>query len=225
MTHPFRFGVQIGGALGAREFVDLARRVEGLGYSTLYMPDHFVDTDLAPMVGLSMAAAVTSDLRVSALVFANDYKHPAVLAKEIATLDVLSDGRVDLGIGAGWMQVDYDQLGLPYDRPGVRIARLAEALAVIEEQVRDFAEHGPTEDELDKARKYLIGSYPLRFDTSTKIASQLVNLQLDGLEPSYLDERNGRIAAVSLEDCKHAAKKLLGDGGLLVTMAGRPAGA
>ena len=131
MTHPFRFGVQIGGALGAAEFADLARRVEGLGYSTLYMPDHFVDTDLAPMVGLSVAAAVTTDLRVSALVFANDYKHPVVLAKELATLDVLSEGRVDLGIGAGWMQVDYDQLGLPYDRPGVRIDRLEEALAVI----------------------------------------------------------------------------------------------
>jgi probable F420-dependent oxidoreductase len=95
------------------------------------MPDHFVDTDLAPMVGLSIAAAVTTDLRVSALVFANDYKHPAVLAKEIATLDVLSDGRVDLGIGAGWMQVDYEQLGMPYDRPGLRIDRLEEALAVI----------------------------------------------------------------------------------------------
>ena len=131
MTHPFRFGVQIGGALGATEFAELSRRVEGLGYSTLYMPDHFVDTDLAPMVGLSIAAAVTTDLRVSALVFANDYKHPAVLAKEIATLDVLSDGRVDLGIGAGWMQVDYEQLGMPYDRPGVRIDRLEEALAVI----------------------------------------------------------------------------------------------
>jgi zinc protease len=103
-----------------------------------------------------------------------------------------------------------------------RNERANEALAVIEEQVRDFAEHGPTEDELDKAKKYLIGSYPLRFDTSTKIASQLVNLQLDELEPSYLDERNGRIAAVGLDDCKRAAKKLLGDGGLLVTMAGRP---
>ncbi|MFM7270801.1 MAG: TIGR03621 family F420-dependent LLM class oxidoreductase [Actinomycetes bacterium] len=131
MTRPFRFGVQVGGPLGAREFADLARRIEGLGYSTLYMPDHFVETDLAPMVGLSVAAAVTTTLRVSALVFANDYKHPAVLAKETATLDVLSEGRVDLGIGAGWMQVDYDQLGLPYDRPGVRIDRLEEALAVI----------------------------------------------------------------------------------------------
>ena len=120
---------------------------------------------------------------------------------------------------------EYDHCPMLIGAAATRNERAGEALAVIEEQVRDFAEHGPTEDELDKARKYLIGSYPLRFDTSTKIASQLVNLQLDGFEPSYLDERNGRIAAVGLEDCKHAAKKLLGDGGLLVTMAGRPAGA
>jgi zinc protease len=120
---------------------------------------------------------------------------------------------------------EYDHCPMLIGAAATRNERAAEALAVIEEQVRDFAEHGPTEDELDKARKYLIGSYALRFDTSTKIASQLVNLQLDDLEPSYLDERNGRIAAVGLEDCKHAAKKLLDDGGLLVTMAGRPASA
>jgi zinc protease len=119
---------------------------------------------------------------------------------------------------------EYDHCPMLIGAAATKNERAGEALAVIEEQVRDFAENGPTEDELDKARKYLIGSYPLRFDTSTKIASQLVNLQLDDLEPSYLDERNGRIAAVGFEDCKRAAKKLLGDGGLLVTMAGRPAG-
>jgi probable F420-dependent oxidoreductase len=80
---------------------------------------------------MGMAAAVTKDLRVGALVFDNDYKHPAILAKEIATIDVLSGGRAELGIGAGWMEVDYTALGLPYDRPGVRIDRLDEALQVI----------------------------------------------------------------------------------------------
>ncbi len=120
---------------------------------------------------------------------------------------------------------EYDHCPMLIGAAATRNERAGEALAVIEEQVRDFANQGPTEDELDKAKKYLIGSYALRFDTSTKIASQLVNLQLDGFEPSYLDERNGRIAAVGLEDCKRAAKKLLGDGGLLVTMAGRPTAA
>ncbi len=108
-----------------------ARRIEGLGYSTLFMPDHFIDTRLAPMIGLAMAAEATTTLRVGALVFDNDYKHPAILAKETATIDLLSDGRVELGLGAGWMRVDYDALGLPYDSAGVRIARLEEALAVI----------------------------------------------------------------------------------------------
>ncbi len=95
------------------------------------MPDHFVDTDLAPMVALSFAAAATTTLRIGMLVLGNDYKHPAVVAKEAATLDVLSDGRLEFGLGAGWMTADYDALGLPYDSPGVRIDRLGEALAVV----------------------------------------------------------------------------------------------
>ncbi len=119
---------------------------------------------------------------------------------------------------------EYDHCPMLMGAAATRNERAGEALKVIEEEVRGFAENGPTEDELDKAKKFLIGSYALRFDTSTKIASQLVHLQQDGFEPSYLDERNGRIAAVQMEDCKRAAKKLLGDGGLLVTMVGRPEG-
>jgi probable F420-dependent oxidoreductase len=132
MTQPFRFGVQAGGTHTPDSFAALARRAEELGYSTLYFPDHFVDTELAPMVAMAVAASVTTTLRVGALVFDNDYKHPAVLAKEAATIDVLAGGgRVVLGIGAGWMEVDYTALGLAYDRPGVRIERLEEALAVV----------------------------------------------------------------------------------------------
>jgi len=131
MGKPFRFGIQAGGMHSASSWRELARRAEGSGFETLYMPDHFLETELAPMVGLAVAAEATSTLRVSALVFGNDYKHPAVLAKEIATLDVLSDGRVDLGLGAGWMQTDYAALGIPYDPPGVRVDRLEEALAVV----------------------------------------------------------------------------------------------
>ncbi len=131
MVKNFRFGVQIGGSFNPESFTQTAQRAEELGYSTLYFPDHFIDTELAPMVAMAMAAASTKTLRVGALVFDNDYKHPAILAKEIATIDVLSGGRTELGIGAGWMEVDYTALGLPYDRPGVRIERLEEALAVI----------------------------------------------------------------------------------------------
>ena len=129
---PFRFGVQAAGSRPAKEWAEYARRAEGLGYSTLFMPDHFVDTDFAPMVGLSFAAAATTTLRVGMLVLGNDYKHPAVVAKEAATLDVLSDGRLEFGLGAGWMTADYAALGLLYDSHGTRIARLAEALAVVQ---------------------------------------------------------------------------------------------
>lgn len=119
---------------------------------------------------------------------------------------------------------EYDRCPMLIGAAATKNERAGEALAVIADEFRRFAQEGPSEDELDKAKKYLIGSYALRFDTSTKIASQLVNLQLDGLKPSYLDERNGRIAAVTLEDCRRGAKKLLGDGDLLVAMVGRPAG-
>ena len=127
----FRFGVQASDAGSRREWQDKARKIEALGYSTLYMPDHFLDTVHAPMIGIAMAAEATESLRVGTLVLGNDYKHPAVVAKEFASLDVLSDGRVEAGVGAGWMKTDYDALGLPYDRPGTRIERLGEALTIL----------------------------------------------------------------------------------------------
>jgi probable F420-dependent oxidoreductase len=131
MVKPFRFGVQCGGDHDRASWQQLCRNIEALGYETLYVPDHFIETQMAPMVALAVAAEATKTLRVGALVFDNDYKHPAILAKEAATLDRLSDGRVVLGIGAGWLKTDYDALGLEYDRPGVRVDRLEEALEVI----------------------------------------------------------------------------------------------
>jgi probable F420-dependent oxidoreductase len=127
---PFRFGIQAHRAASRAEWVELARRVEDSGYLTLGLPDHF-DDQLAPVPALQCAADATSTLRLGALVFDNDYKHPIVLAKELATMDVLSDGRVQLGIGAGWTVTDYEQSGIPYDRPGVRISRLIEAVSII----------------------------------------------------------------------------------------------
>ena len=127
---PFRFGIQASKANTRDLWVDLARRSEGHGYSCLTMPDHF-DDQLAPVPALMTAANVTTNLRVGALVWDNDYKHPAVLAKELATMDVLSDGRLELGIGAGWMISDYEQMGIPYDSAKVRIDRFVEGLKVI----------------------------------------------------------------------------------------------
>ena len=102
--------------------------------------------------------------------------------------------------------------------------RAKESLDVIEEQIADLAKLGPTAEELDKAKKYLTGSYALRFDTSNKIAAQLVHLQLEDYDVSYLDERNRRIEAVTLDDVQRVAKRLWGEGQLLVAVAGRPLG-
>ena len=132
MAHPrrFRFGIQLHTAPDATSWAEAARQAEDLGYSTLFLPDHFGD-QLAPVPAMMAAADATTTLRVGTLVFDNDYKHPVVLAKELATLDVLSGGRVELGLGAGWMQSDYDQSGIPMDPPKVRVDRMVEGLAVL----------------------------------------------------------------------------------------------
>ena len=127
--HKFRFGVQNSRGASAEDWAEKARKIEDLGYSSLFVPDHF-DDQLAPMPAMMAAAMATKTLRVGSLVFDNDYKHPVVLAKEAATLDVLSGGRLEFGIGAGWMETDYTGAGMPYDAPGVRVSRLKEALRI-----------------------------------------------------------------------------------------------
>jgi probable F420-dependent oxidoreductase len=127
---PFRFGVQLATARSGAEWADLARNAEDLGYSTLFVPDHF-DENLAPVPALAAAAAATTTLKVAPLVLDNDYKHPVVTAKELATIDLLSDGRLEVGLGAGWMASDYERSGIPMDEPGVRVDRLEEGIAVI----------------------------------------------------------------------------------------------
>ncbi|MDP9237058.1 MAG: TIGR03621 family F420-dependent LLM class oxidoreductase [Chloroflexota bacterium] len=128
--HKFRFGVQTSTVVSREQWIEKARKIEDLGYSTLFVPDHF-DDQFAPMPAMMAAAGATTTLRVGSLVFDNDYKHPVVLAKEAATLDVLSGGRLELGLGAGWMASDYQQAGMSYDAPGVRISRLQEAVTII----------------------------------------------------------------------------------------------
>ncbi|SPM34066.1 Flavin-dependent oxidoreductase, luciferase family (includes alkanesulfonate monooxygenase SsuD and methylene tetrahydromethanopterin reductase) [Mycobacterium rhizamassiliense] len=140
---PFRFAVQATNAAGGREWRDTVRKVEDLGYSTLFLADHYLGPgpaqraartprqDLAPIAAMAAAAAVTETLRIGCRVFCIDYHVPAVLAKEAATLDLLSDGRLELGIGAGWSEIEYGALGLDFDRPGRRIAKLAEVVELI----------------------------------------------------------------------------------------------
>jgi len=111
-------------------WADLARRVENLGYSTLLLTDHY-RTGFSPMVAQIAAAGATDRLRVCTLVLASDYRNPLVVAKEAATLDLLSDGRLELGLGAGWLAADYQMAGLPFERPADRIGRVEETARVL----------------------------------------------------------------------------------------------
>lgn len=126
----FRFGVQLRGAGSGEEWQDKARRVESLGYNTLQVADHF-PSGLGAFVALASAAAVTERLRVGTFVLANDFRHPANLAKEAATLDLFSNGRLEVGIGAGWLRSEYEATGIPFDSAGTRINRLEEAIRLI----------------------------------------------------------------------------------------------
>jgi probable F420-dependent oxidoreductase len=131
-VQPFRFAVQLSGAGEGAEWRAKARQLEDLGYSTLFLPDHF-GHQWASLVALTSAAEATTTLRVGSLVFNNDYRHPVVLAREIATLAIVSEERVEFGLGAGWMRSDYEESGIAFDPPGVRIDRMVEGLHIMRE--------------------------------------------------------------------------------------------
>lgn len=132
---PFRFGVIAEQFSTAQAWRELLTRTEALGYDTLLIRDHFVEEpfghQFGPLAALAYAAGITSTLRLGTLVIDNDYRHPAVLAKEVATIDVLSDGRFELGIGAGWLTEEYSRSGIDFDSAGIRISRLSEALSIL----------------------------------------------------------------------------------------------
>jgi len=132
MTHArrFRFGIELHGARDGLSWTDTVREVEALGYSTLFVPDHF-DEGIGPIVAMATAIAVTTTLNVGSLVFDCDYRHPAVLARELATIDMLSGGRLEVGLGAGWKKLDYDRAGIVMDSPKVRVDRMTEHVLVM----------------------------------------------------------------------------------------------
>jgi probable F420-dependent oxidoreductase len=136
ITRPFRFGLNPGLAHltnSREELLNKARQAEGLGYSTFFAIDHFSASlsPLSPLIALMTVADATQTLRVGTFVLANDFRHPAILAKEAATLNQLSNGRFEMGIGAGYMRSEYEQVGIPFDAPGVRIRRLEEGIQII----------------------------------------------------------------------------------------------
>jgi probable F420-dependent oxidoreductase len=128
-SRKFRFGVT-GRGTNMRQWREFAVKAEALGYAVLVLPDHF-SQQLAPLPALAAAAQVTSTLRFGTLVLDNDFRHPAAMAKEAATVDVLTDGRFELGIGTGSQPADNEHTGIPFDPPGVRVERFVETLAIL----------------------------------------------------------------------------------------------
>src|SRR5215510_6877340 len=126
-SHRFRFGLLGENVRSATELMETARRAEGAGFATFLLRDHFIEEpfghQLAPLTALATAAASTTTLRLGSLALCNEYRHPVLLAKEAATLDLLSGGRFELGLGAGFSQPEYEAAGLPFDPPGVRVDR------------------------------------------------------------------------------------------------------
>jgi len=145
LARPFRFAVQSYNASSAAEWRERARQAEDLGYSALHLADHYVGPgrvveqtshpvqELAAVPAMMAAAEATSRLRVGCRVFCVDYHHPVVLAKQAATLDLLSEGRLELGLGAGWLRAEYEALRIPFDPPGQRIRRLAATIALVKQ--------------------------------------------------------------------------------------------
>jgi probable F420-dependent oxidoreductase len=127
---PFRFGLEVGGASSRQEWIEKACKAEDLGYSTILLEDH-LHCALAPLAAMTTAADATTTLRIGSYVLGNDFRHPVVLAKEAATIDVLSNGRLELGLGTGYLKFDYEQSGIPLQPPGTRVDRYEEAIQVI----------------------------------------------------------------------------------------------
>ena len=126
----FRFIADLSAIVDGPGLAEKARRAESIGYGTLVLGDHLLE-QLAPMPALATIAAATDRVRIGTFVLNNDLRHPAVLAQDLATLDVLSGGRLEIGIGAGWNAAEYAAIGATFDSPGRRIERMAEALAVL----------------------------------------------------------------------------------------------
>ena len=164
-THRFRFGVELHSAFEVTTWTETVRELESLGYSTLFVPDHF-DEGFGPIAAMASAAAVTSTLNVGALVFDCDFRHPAVLARELATIDQISEGRLEVGLGAGWKRLDYDRSGIPMDPPKVRVDRMIEHTRILkalfaEEPVTFAGEHYRITDLPGAPRPHTPGGPPL----------------------------------------------------------------
>lgn len=202
--HPFHFLADARGIVSGHELAELARRAEQTGYHGLVIPDHLIE-QLAPIPAMAWIASATDRLRIASFVFNNDLRHPAVLAQDLASIDVLSGGRLDIAIGAGWNKPEYDAIGLPFDATCVRQARLIEAIAVLKGAFADapFSHHGEhyTITDLDGHPKpvqrphppFLIGGGGRR---TLELAAR--EAQIVGLAPRILPGRRSDPQSISV---------------------------
>lgn len=186
-------------------WADSVRWVEDAGYSTLFVPDHF-DEGLGPIAALASAATLTTELRVGSLVFAADYRHPVVIARELATIDLLSEGRFELGIGAGWMAADYRSSGIPMDAPKVRVDRMIEVVTILKglfaEGPFSFSGEHFTITDLDGSPKpYRPGGPPLLIGAGAPRMLRYAGATADivGVNPSI---HSGEVDAAAARDAQ-----------------------
>ncbi len=218
MPRPFRFLADAREVATIRQLTETARRAEAIGIDTLVVPDHLIQ-QLAPVPTMAAIAAVSDRLRIAAFVLNNDLRHPAVLAQELASLDVLSEGRLDVAIGAGWNRAEYEAIGLAFDPTPVRQARLAEAVAVLKGCFADgpfsFAGEHYTITDYDAQPKpaqrphppFLIGGGGRRTLTLAAREAQIV-----GLAPRILPNRAPDPRSVTFDG--HAREDRLGARGV-----------
>lgn len=219
MVHPFRFGLMARGGGSAAEVTGRARRAEELGYHSLLYNDHYIGPgpalaeanhpvqELAPIPAATLAAAATERLVIGFRVLCVDYHNPVVLAKELATLSLFSGGRLDIGLGAGWIAAEYEAMGVRLDRPGIRIARLAEVVEVL----RGFFGEGLVDVKGEH------GVYASGFEGVPKpVGSPLIAIGGGGPKILQLAARVADIVAFNLNN---AAGKLSADGPRSATAA------
>jgi probable F420-dependent oxidoreductase len=204
-THPFEFLVDLRDVVPGKELTEKARQAEAIGYHEIVFPDHLIP-QLGPIAGMAWVAAATERIRIGAFVHNNDLRHPAVLAQELATLDVLSGGRLDVAIGAGWNVPEYEALGLPFDPAPVRQARLAEGVAILKAAFGDgpfsFAGEHYTITNLDGQPKpvqrphppFLIGGGGRK---TLELAGR--EAQIVSLAPRILPSKRGDPRSITLE--------------------------
>jgi probable F420-dependent oxidoreductase len=211
MTSPIRFSASLG-AIPTDQIVRTAQRAEELGFHAVTFPDH-LDDQPAPLIGLTAVAGATTSIRLLPLVMSNDYREPVILAKEIATLDALSRGRLDIGLGAGWMTSDYVLAGIDNDSPGVRIRRLAESVDIISalttgEQVDIDGEFYSVHGTIGTPHAVQEGGIPLMLAGGKQKMLTLAGEKADivginpGLAAGVIDERAGQDATLERTDQK-----------------------